>query len=180
MSYDDVKCNSCVALKREIANLKNQLNLYKYDYLTGLPCRIDFENTYDNFFHDFNMFDKEFTLCIVDINDLHAINHEYGYKDGGDVRILEVSNCLESLFRSSNIFRIGGDEFSILTRVHTPKDIYNIICDSDICDYVSVGSSSPKDNRCDKSILFKRVDELMLKDKIRKKAGRSCIPIIKE
>ena len=171
---DKEECRNCEGmffLERKIERLQQQLKIYKYDYLTGLPGRIDFENNFDNFMNDFEMFGKTFTLCIVDINDLHLINRKHGYKHG-DNRILEVSKNLERILPSCSIYRIGGDEFSILTRSTTPNDLCKAITESNIVDFVSVGCSQPDTNCRDKSILFKKVDDLVIEDKQRKKVGR--------
>lgn len=172
MMIDDCsKCEEIMSLKREIETLKEQINKYRYDALTGLPTRIDFESDYENHIYDYNEFNKSFMLGIVDLNDLHNINKDKGYK-AGDIALLEVSHKLQKLFSDCSIYRIGGDEFALLCRKMNIDDFENTINNSEIACKVSVGGCTTKGEYVSKSEMFKTADNRMLIDKTNKKVGR--------
>jgi len=99
-----------IHLKKENEYLKEQIRKYRYDFLTGLKQRHDFEYEVRHFF---KIFPDGFWLYFIDINNLHTINREQGY-DKGDEVIRQVANDLEHLFPNSICYRIGGDEFYMI------------------------------------------------------------------
>ena len=153
-------------LKARIETLEEEVIKYKYDYLTGLPVRIDFEPLFENFMHDATIFDKSFVLAIVDVNDLHNINTNDGYLAGDSV-IKSVGQVLSHILHDSNIFRIGGDEFAILSRIETVDSIYEKLeQSSNIESQITVGASNSIDfKNCNG--MFSAVDKIM-KSKKRK------------
>jgi len=167
-------CNDCdkiKSLQREIEVLKEQIERYRYDALTGLPTRIDFESDYENHIHDYNTFNETFMLGIIDLNDLHNINKDKGYK-AGDSALLEVSQTLQELFFDCSIYRIGGDEFALLCRRLSLDKFTSIINHSNINCKVSIGACKSKGVNISKSDMFKIADDLMLIDKSNKRVGR--------
>ena len=111
------KCSKTILmLKEKIKHLEEEIIKYKYDYLTGLPLRLDFENNFSSFIHDNNVFSKKFILGIIDINNLHSINREMGFLIGDSI-IVSVTKELTKIFNDSNLYRIGGDEFALLSRI---------------------------------------------------------------
>jgi len=99
-----------IQLKKENESLKEQVRKYKYDFLTGLKQRHDFEYEVRHFF---KIFPDGFWLYFIDVNNLHAINRDQGY-DKGDEVIRQVANDLEHLFPNSICYRTGGDEFYMI------------------------------------------------------------------
>jgi len=91
-----------------IQYLKDMLKVYKYDDLTKLPMRRDFNDTLDTY----SLSGYPFTLYLVDLNGLKAMNDNGCYEDGDNL-ILKVVNELNN--KDGRLFRIGGDEFSLLT-----------------------------------------------------------------
>ena len=62
------------------------------------------------------------TLVYVDVNQLKAINDEYGHA-AGDFALIEIASRLAGAIRSSDIAaRIGGDEFGLLLDHMTAED----------------------------------------------------------
>ncbi len=110
------KLNSVIdKLINEIERLKKEVNYYKYDFLTGLKMRKDLDKELDTIFN--NKEDK--TICLIDLDNLHNINKEKGYSVG-DEFIKKVINKLKEIESEDNIYRLGGDEFIIIT--DTPKE----------------------------------------------------------
>lgn len=56
---------------------------------------------------------SDFTVFVIDINDLKKINDTYGH-EYGDMLIQNGANILRKVWRSSCIYRTGGDEFVII------------------------------------------------------------------
>ena len=55
----------------------------------------------------------QFALLLCDMNGLKEVNDKEGHK-AGDQYIVEIAQMLDSIFKDSDVFRIGGDEFVIL------------------------------------------------------------------
>ncbi len=55
----------------------------------------------------------EFAVCVFDCDDLKKINDKYGH-DKGDVYLKSASRLICRVFQHCPVFRIGGDEFSVI------------------------------------------------------------------
>ncbi|MBR5910218.1 MAG: diguanylate cyclase [Schwartzia sp.] len=55
----------------------------------------------------------KFAVGVFDCDDLKAVNDEYGH-DKGDVYLRKASHLMCRVFQHSPVFRIGGDEFSVI------------------------------------------------------------------
>ena len=55
----------------------------------------------------------KFVLIVLDMNNLKQINDRFGHEIGNKY-ILHGSQFISSVFKTSNIFRIGGDEFVVV------------------------------------------------------------------
>ncbi|UCE78693.1 MAG: diguanylate cyclase [Nitrospiraceae bacterium] len=61
-----------------------------------------------------NRHKSHFSLLFLDLNDMKAINDEFGHHEG-DQALINLTNILNRTFRSSDIIsRMGGDEFAVL------------------------------------------------------------------
>jgi diguanylate cyclase (GGDEF)-like protein len=165
MTQENKDRHTIMMLESRIKSLEKEVIKYKYDHLTGLPVRIDFQPLYEAFMHDQIMFQKPFILAIVDINNLKIINDNEGYLVGDSV-IISVSQALSHLLHDSNIFRIGGDEFAILSRTETVDSLYKKLENtSNIESKITVGAAVSTDyESC--SDMFTIVDRLMKSKKI--------------
>ncbi len=70
---------------------------------------------------------KRCTVAIVDIDNFKKYNTDYGHI-GGDKRLREIVDLLKANYE--NVFRIGGDEFMVITdaiELITVRDILNSI-----------------------------------------------------
>lgn len=104
--------------KNIIASLENKIRLYRFDYLTGLKQRHDFEvETAKKMKHE------DFFLCMYDVTGLHKINRERGYSCG-DALVKSVANQIQHTENLVEVYRIGGDEFmAIYTTRPNPDEI---------------------------------------------------------
>lgn len=65
-----------------------------------------------------NQFDEEgekmeFAIGVFDCNDLKTVNDRYGHEKG-DIYLKTASRLICKVFQHSPVFRIGGDEFSVI------------------------------------------------------------------
>ncbi len=98
-----------IKLKRQIEQLKVQIDTYRYDQLTNLMLRRDFENDFTALFEN----KIEFNLTLIDVNGLHLINKIGGYHAGDDL-IVSVAEEIKKRTKG-DIYRVGGDEFAIIS-----------------------------------------------------------------
>lgn len=94
---------------RELNNLRELENTFSRDALTMLNNRHKF-NT------DTEAVDNGFITCLyIDLNGLHEVNNLLGHKKGDDM-LCSVADALRRYFPDEILYRIGGDEFVMLTR----------------------------------------------------------------
>ena len=77
---------------------------------------------------DLKKFKTKFAVLFIDLNKFKELNDTLGH-DAGDVMLKEVSSRLQSSVRSDDIvFRMGGDEFLILTKnIKDTLEVENIV-----------------------------------------------------
>jgi diguanylate cyclase (GGDEF)-like protein len=89
-----------------------------FDTLTGLYNRAAFDNATKQFIRP-----KKFSVIVLDINDFKSINDTYGH-DYGDKIIKTVAEIIKKSFnRRYTCYRLGGDEFSIISNETDQKRI---------------------------------------------------------
>ena len=88
---------------------------YRRDSLTGLLNRNAFDDAVE-FIQATH--DKPLTVMYIDLNGLHEINNHLGH-DRGDVVLCELADAARAYFGDDNIYRIGGDEFVIISFAHS-------------------------------------------------------------
>ena len=120
---------------------------------------------------------------MIDLNDLKITNDTLGHEKG-DVLIKGLSNIIKDIFMSSTTYRIGGDEFVVISENGDLKDIKNLekkfakaIVDSikeksldgmGVSAAIGVAIFDPKtDNNVEDT--FKRADKKMYENKKRMK-----------
>lgn len=155
--------------------LRKEVKRYKYDHLTGLKMRKDFDVKMVQMYDGYEFEDKPFVFIMLDADGLHNMNRTSGY-EAGDELLVSITDSLVGAFsecRQADIFRISGDEFAVLLELdgmcvdtidELMKDIphctwaYTIV-DRDNC------FPSP-------SSVFKETDKNLTKNKAQKKSER--------
>lgn len=100
------------------ADRAHRVALYHVDALTGLFNRTRFERDLEQY----NENPPESLLCVyIDAVGLHEINNHLGHK-AGDSMLCAVAGAARSVFPKDNLYRIGGDEFVILSAHMTLTD----------------------------------------------------------
>ncbi len=88
------------------------------DSLTGAKNRMAFkQDTNQNDYSDGN-----YTCIYIDVNELNYFNNRYGHA-AGDQMLKFIGECLLTNFSDSDVYRMGGDEFLILSRIVAEDEI---------------------------------------------------------
>lgn len=88
---------------------------YRRDSLTRLLNRNAFDDDVE-FIQATH--DKPLTVMYIDLIGLHEINNHLGHARG-DVVLCELADAARAYFGDDNIYRIGGDEFVIISFAHS-------------------------------------------------------------
>ncbi|MCR5629972.1 GGDEF domain-containing protein [Eubacterium sp.] len=148
--------------------LMNRLKiLSSKDMLTGVMNRNEMNNLIDKIYaEDTNI--TSVGVIFTDLNGLKTVNDQQGHT-AGDNLLKNAARALEEVFNTKNIFRAGGDEFTvILTDINEEKirqyvEHLSVVSERyGVC--FAIGSSFTEDNRNIKDAL-RIADERMYKDK---------------
>ncbi len=100
---------------------EEERNRSLHDTLTGLPNRKALLQCLEE--HT----DTQFTLFLIDLNNFKQINDGLGHYMG-DLFLISVAKRIQSnLPDTSNIFRLGGDEFSIIVDSIDDEEILSVV-----------------------------------------------------
>jgi len=105
------RINVHIKLKKAMEKLKN---MSVTDELTGVYNRRLAYKTLNRQIDDAKRKKEHFVLCYLDIDNLKAINDEFGHKSGDKLIVKVVQGLNESVRSTDYIFRMGGDEFMVL------------------------------------------------------------------
>ena len=87
------------------------------DVLTGLANHRGFQEELVRQLEHAERTGSALSLLLVDVDDLKRVNDEHGHASG-DRLLVAVGEIIQtSLHRNDRAFRVGGDEFAILSRV---------------------------------------------------------------
>ena len=102
-------------LRRKLATLETYRTLAYRDDLTGLWNRRYFtERLAEEIGRARRQPRRQFSIMMVDVNDLRAINDARGHEEG-DLVLRWVAELLERALRTHDVIcRVGGDEFAVL------------------------------------------------------------------
>lgn len=84
------------------------------DPLTGVKSKNAYVEVSNDIQHSIINGEKpEFAIVVFDVNDLKKVNDFYGH-DAGDRHILSAKKLICDVFKHSPVYRIGGDEFTVI------------------------------------------------------------------
>lgn len=66
------------------------------------------------------------TACYIDVNGLHELNNKLGHEKGDDM-LCTVADTLKKYFPNELVYRIGGDEFIVLSSRLSKSSVEHII-----------------------------------------------------
>ena len=104
---------------REYSTYINAL-AYK-DSLTGIKNSTAYTEAIAEINKEINLGNPNFGVLVADINNLKKTNDTYGHDIGNEL-IIHSAKILTDTFKTSSIYRIGGDEFVVILR---GKDLEN-------------------------------------------------------
>ncbi|WP_024865263.1 GGDEF domain-containing protein [Butyrivibrio sp. FCS014] len=171
-------------ITEEKANTMEELAIK--DSLTGVWNRLAYEAEVSKLNEEILDGFTEFGISMIDLNELKTINDTYGHENG-NTYIIRLSNLICDVFKRSKVFRIGGDEFAVISKNKDFRNIDKLI--EDFYDRLRLmqEDSSLKpwekasaalgfarfDESADKSVddVFKKADRAMYDKKASMKAG---------
>lgn len=122
-----------LVVEDEIANQKHELveahRQVSYDTLTGAMSKhayVDMESEVDERINRGVM--EDFAMIVFDLNDLKAVNDKDGH-EAGDKYIIESVRLIEEYFKDVPIYRVGGDEFTLVLMGKDYKNRHQLIDD---------------------------------------------------
>lgn len=94
-------------------HIKHINSLAYRDGLTGVKNKLAYSEAVDRLNAQINDGDAQFSIIVIDFNNLKWINDTYGH-DFGDMIISSICRIICRVFKQSPVYRIGGDEFLII------------------------------------------------------------------
>lgn len=67
----------------------------------------------------------KFAISMIDLNDLKVTNDTLGHEKGDHI-IVALANIIKDVFKNSSIYRIGGDEFAVISEKEDYKNIQQL------------------------------------------------------
>ena len=108
VAYDELK-ESQQAVER-MTSLANK------DGLTGVRNKLAYDRVVNKIDGSIKAGEPvQFGVVMIDLNYLKEINDDFGH-DAGDASLIKLCNIICVIFAHSPVFRIGGDEFVVITR----------------------------------------------------------------
>ena len=92
------------------------------DILTGVMNRNEMNNFVDKLSIDNNRGGISVGVIFADLNGLKRVNDDYGHSSG-DTLLKNAAKALEEVFDADEIFRAGGDEFTIIALGITEEEL---------------------------------------------------------
>lgn len=92
------------------------------DALTGVNNKRAYFEAEERLNEEIQKGKAKFAISMIDLNDLKTTNDTLGHEIG-DNFIIALSNIIKKVFTASSIYRIGGDEFTVISE---GKDFKNI------------------------------------------------------
>ncbi len=86
-----------------------------HDPLTRIYNRRSYENVIENEIARSKRYNHPLSLILFDIDYFKNVNDKYGHKTGDKVLIDLVSVVINSIRKSDSVFRIGGEEFAVVS-----------------------------------------------------------------
>lgn len=117
-SKDEVGTLSRVLVRTydKIQEYTAYINALAYrDSLTGIKNSTAYTEAVKKLNQDINCNNPKFGVLVADINNLKKTNDQFGHDIGNEL-IIHTAKILTDIFKTSSIFRIGGDEFAIILK----------------------------------------------------------------
>ncbi len=114
------------------------------DSLTGIKNNTAYSETIKELNKEINISAPVFGVMVADINNLKNTNDKYGH-DVGNELIIRTAKILSDTFKTSPVFRIGGDEFVVILQNLDYTNYRSLIAQLDeTCakEYITIGETN--------------------------------------
>ena len=172
----------------KIREYSTYINALAYrDSLTGIKNSTAYTEAIEELNKEINLDNPSFGVMVADINNLKKTNDTYGH-DVGNELIVHSAKILIDIFKTSAVFRIGGDEFVVILKGKDLEKHHSLIEKMDAAfsaDYITVDDDTVPvsiargvaifDSSIDRvyTDVFSKADHAMYLDKEEKKVARA-------
>ena len=119
-----IQCNSkdeigvlAESFEKTVSSLKHYIDYFNHlaytDAMTGAQNKMAYEDRIEQLEKTMENEYTEFTVVVMDINHLKQMNDTYGH-EYGDMLITDAAVVMKKAFGGQSVFRIGGDEFTVI------------------------------------------------------------------
>ena len=158
-----------------------------YDYLTGLPNRLQLENNLNSAIIRCERQNKLMAALFIDLDKFKPINDQFGHFEGDKV-LIEIATRIKLEIRKIDLVaRIGGDEFIVIIDIesidqakHVAQKLIEqieqplIIQKSSTTVTASIGISIYPDDANNAKELLEHADQAMYEAKLHKDVSYCC------
>jgi diguanylate cyclase (GGDEF)-like protein len=110
----DVLHNQVVYPFRNAISYNKVLKLALIDSLTSIGNRCHFDDMIERNIGHANRHESAFSLMVLDLDEFKQVNDSHGHQEGDEI-LKAFANILKASVRGNDmVFRLGGDEFTIL------------------------------------------------------------------
>ena len=113
------------------------------DALTGLNNKRSYFEHEERLNEDIKKGKAKFAITMIDLNDLKVTNDTYGHEKG-DALIVALSKIITKVFANSTHFRIGGDEFVVISEDEDYENISKL--EKTFISIIEKSIAKPKDD----------------------------------
>ena len=166
------RINELVEVNNALTNSEEQKEkmtvLAKVDSMTGVYNKRAYFEMEERLNQEISKGHADFSITMIDLNDLKITNDTLGHEKG-DALIVKVVEVIKNTFIHSNVYRVGGDEFVVLSEGTDYKNIKKLEKEfkefsKDISAAIGVAIYDSKiDNNVEDT--FKRADRKMYENK---------------
>ena len=114
------------------------------DSLTGIKNSTAYTEAIEELNKEINLGNPSFGVIVADINNLKKTNDTYGHDIGNEL-IVHSARILTDMFKTSSVYRIGGDEFVVVLKGKDLERYHALIEKMDVAfsaDYITVNDET--------------------------------------
>lgn len=138
------------ALGERIHVMQNDMTVYLdylqkqayTDSLTNVGSSTAYHELVDKLEEEIKKGEAAFSVIVFDVNSLKMLNDKFGH-ECGDRIIVGAAEAISKVFGVEHTFRIGGDEFAVVTERADEKDFYRVDAQVAAFNQRTTGSCAP-------------------------------------
>ena len=114
--------STTTALEGAEKKVDEMKHLADRDALTGVLNKRAYFEVEERLNEEIKNGDANFSIAMIDLNDLKVTNDTLGH-ERGDILIVAVSETINKIFTKSTVYRVGGDEFVVVSEDEDYRNI---------------------------------------------------------